>query len=66
MAKRPPGAWLLHPAVKPALFVLALLPFAWLTWGAINDQLGANPAEHLIRSTGDWACSCISTWSCTW
>jgi sulfoxide reductase heme-binding subunit YedZ len=30
------------------------MPFAWLVWGAANDALGANPAEYLIRSTGDW------------
>jgi sulfoxide reductase heme-binding subunit YedZ len=45
---------LLHPAAKPVLFVLALLPFAWLVYGAVTNQLGANPAEYLIRSTGDW------------
>ena len=48
------NAVLLHPAAKPALFVLALLPFASLVWGAVADTLGANPAEALIRSTGDW------------
>ncbi len=45
---------LLHPAAKPTLFVAALLPFAWLLVGAWSNQLGANPAEHLIRATGDW------------
>ena len=45
---------LLHPLAKPLLFVLCLLPLAWLIFGAINDQLGANPAEALIRSLGDW------------
>jgi sulfoxide reductase heme-binding subunit YedZ len=45
---------LLRPAVKPLLFALALLPFLWLFYGAFTDQLGANPAEKLIRSTGDW------------
>jgi sulfoxide reductase heme-binding subunit YedZ len=45
---------LLHPAVKPAVFVLSLLPFAWLLYGAITNHLGANPAEYLSRSTGDW------------
>jgi sulfoxide reductase heme-binding subunit YedZ len=45
---------LLHPAAKPLVFVLCLLPFAWLAWGAFTDALGANPAEYLIRSTGDW------------
>nr|WP_205964728.1 protein-methionine-sulfoxide reductase heme-binding subunit MsrQ [Ramlibacter agri] len=45
---------MLHPAAKPLVFVLSLLPFCWLLYGAITNQLGANPAEHLIRSTGDW------------
>lgn len=45
---------LLHPATKPMLFVLALVPFAHLLYGALADTLGANPAEALIRSTGDW------------
>jgi methionine sulfoxide reductase heme-binding subunit len=45
---------LLHPAAKPVLFTLCLLPFAWLLYGAVMDQLGANPAEALIRRTGDW------------
>lgn len=46
--------WLLGPAVKPLLFLLCLLPAFWLVYGAATDQLGANPAEALIRSTGDW------------
>ena len=45
---------LLHPAVKPVLFVLSLLPLAWLFYGAVADKLGANPAEYLERSLGDW------------
>ncbi len=45
---------LLHPAVKPVVFMLCLLPFAWLAYGAFTDGLGANPAERLIRSGGDW------------
>ncbi|MEY2617308.1 MAG: hypothetical protein RL522_310 [Pseudomonadota bacterium] len=49
------NAGLLHPAAKPLLFLLALLPFAFLAWGAFHDRLGANPAETLIRATGDWA-----------
>ena len=49
-----PRSWLLHPAAKPALFALCLLPFAWLFYGAWANTLGANPAEALIRSTGDW------------
>ncbi len=45
---------LLHKAVKPLVFLLALAPFLWLFYGAYADLLGANPAEKLIRSTGDW------------
>ncbi len=44
----------LHPAAKPLLFVVCLLPFGWLLYGALANTLGANPAEALIRSTGDW------------
>lgn len=45
---------LLHRATKPVLFLAALGPLAWLVYGALANQLGANPAETLIRSTGDW------------
>jgi methionine sulfoxide reductase heme-binding subunit len=46
--------WLLHPLAKPLWLMLSLLPFVWLVWAALADQLGANPAEALVRSTGDW------------
>ncbi|MBL7088395.1 protein-methionine-sulfoxide reductase heme-binding subunit MsrQ [Acidovorax sp.] len=45
---------LLHPVAKPVVFVLCLLPLAWLVYAAVANQLGANPAEALIRATGDW------------
>ena len=45
---------LLHPAAKPLIFILCLLPFAWLFYAALANQLGANPQEALIRATGDW------------
>ena len=47
-------AWAMHPAAKPLLFALCLLPFADLLAGAVLDTLGANPAEALLRATGDW------------
>lgn len=47
-------AALLHGAARPVLFIACLLPLAWLVWGAFADQLGANPAEALIRRLGDW------------
>jgi sulfoxide reductase heme-binding subunit YedZ len=43
-----------HPAAKPVLFVLALLPLTLLVVGVARDTLGPNPAEALIRSLGDW------------
>jgi sulfoxide reductase heme-binding subunit YedZ len=48
------GKVLLHPAAKPLVFLLSLLPFAWLVYGAATNNLGANPAEYLERSLGDW------------
>jgi sulfoxide reductase heme-binding subunit YedZ len=45
---------LLNRGAKPLVFLACLLPFAWLLYGAISNQLGANPAEALIRATGDW------------
>ena len=45
---------LLKPAAKPLVFLLCLLPFAWLTFNVITQNLGANPQEALIRATGDW------------
>ena len=41
-------------AAKPLLFCLLLTPLAWLVYGAAFDRLGANPAEALVRATGDW------------
>lgn len=45
---------LLHPAAKPAVFLVALLPFAHLLAGVFTHGLGPNPAEALIRGLGDW------------
>jgi sulfoxide reductase heme-binding subunit YedZ len=52
MARR--SLWL-HAAAKPLLFLICLLPLAYLVWGALSENLGANPAEALIRSLGDWS-----------
>jgi sulfoxide reductase heme-binding subunit YedZ len=43
-----------HCSAKPIVWLLGLLPFMWLVWGASHDALGANPAEYVIRATGDW------------
>jgi methionine sulfoxide reductase heme-binding subunit len=45
---------LLKPVAKPLVFLLCLLPFAWLAFRVATDNLGANPQEALIRATGDW------------
>jgi sulfoxide reductase heme-binding subunit YedZ len=44
--RRPAAGWL--------LLLVGLLPFVWLVVQTIQDQLGANPAEYLLRATGDW------------
>ena len=47
-------AWLRTRTTWWALLAMGLLPLAWLVWRTLTDQLGANPAETLIRATGDW------------
>lgn len=42
------------PALKPAVFLLCLYPLASLLYAAFTDQLGPNPVEAMIRSSGDW------------
>ena len=44
-----------NPAAKPVLGLLLAGPACWLLWAAFHDQLGPNPAEALIRQSGDWA-----------
>ena len=43
-------------AIKATLFVAALVPFVRLAISAVwfPDALGANPAEYITRSLGDW------------
>ena len=45
---------LLAPTTRRLVVVLACVPFAWLVGAALADALGPNPAEALIRSSGDW------------
>ena len=45
---------LTHPAAKPVLFALCLLPIIWLIYRVATNGAGANPQEYLIRATGDW------------
>lgn len=52
----------MHAWIKPAfalkalVFCAALVPLARIAAGAVwyPDWLGANPAEYITRSTGDW------------
>ena len=41
--------------IKPALFLLCLLPFVVLFWQALTENLGTNPVETLTHETGQWA-----------
>ncbi|MFZ5877729.1 MAG: sulfite oxidase heme-binding subunit YedZ [Nitrospirota bacterium] len=42
------------PALGPAVFLICLAPLARLVWRGLTDDLGANPIEALVRSTGLW------------
>ncbi|MDO9236279.1 MAG: protein-methionine-sulfoxide reductase heme-binding subunit MsrQ [Aquabacterium sp.] len=46
--------WLLKPWVKPLLWLICALPVLALFVGALQDTLGANPAEAIIQETGEW------------
>ena len=46
--------WLASGLAKPRFFSMGLMPAIWLVFAAFTDQLGANPAEALVRATGDW------------
>ncbi len=41
--------------IKPILFTLCLLPFASLTFGIIQNDLGPNPVEAALHATGEWS-----------
>ncbi len=40
--------------LKVLLFFACLLPLVHLGWGALHDELGANPIEYVTRALGDW------------
>jgi methionine sulfoxide reductase heme-binding subunit len=40
--------------VKPLLFAVSLGPLVWLSLGAWQGSLGANPIETITRATGVW------------
>jgi sulfoxide reductase heme-binding subunit YedZ len=41
--------------IKPALFIVCLIPLAQLAYGFYTDDLTANPIEYITRFTGSWA-----------
>lgn len=43
-------AWL-----KAGVFILSLVPAGGLLFAALAGELGVNPIETIIRTTGDWA-----------
>jgi sulfoxide reductase heme-binding subunit YedZ len=49
-----PPAKLLQFVVKPIVFGACLLPFAWLLYGALTGDLGANQVERVTDVTGEW------------
>lgn len=42
-------------AMKRGLFLLCLMPLAWLLVRGVTGDLGANPIEAITRYNGDWA-----------
>lgn len=49
LAALPGARW-----AKPLVWLLLAVPALWLWGAAFAGQLGANPAEALIRGLGDW------------
>lgn len=47
--------WLVHRWATTVVSLALLAPAVDLLWAALADRLGANPAEALIRQTGDMA-----------
>jgi len=44
----------LTPAIKVVIFLVCLIPLGLLVWNFIQGELGANPIEAVIHTTGDW------------
>ena len=44
----------LMPAIKVVVFLVCLIPLGLLVWNFIQGELGANPIEAVIHTTGDW------------
>lgn len=48
-------SWDVVARTKPVVFLVCLLPFAWLFWLAISNHLGPDPAKRLVDELGLWA-----------
>lgn len=46
--------WLASRGAYTALIAACCAPAAWLLWRGVQGQLGANPAETLLKGTGVW------------
>jgi len=53
MMSMTPTQWMTR-VIKPAVFVLCLVPLAILVWDGFTHHLGANPVEKLNHRTGIW------------
>jgi sulfoxide reductase heme-binding subunit YedZ len=49
-----PRARVIRFAVKPAVFLVSIVPLGLLASGAATGGLGANPVEAITHGTGDW------------
>jgi sulfoxide reductase heme-binding subunit YedZ len=52
-----PSTFVVRRVMKPALFLLCLLPLASLVWrafGIAGTDLGANPVEKIQDTLGQW------------
>jgi sulfoxide reductase heme-binding subunit YedZ len=45
---------LMNRVIKPALFILCLVPVGLLTWQGFTDRLSANPISDITLETGVW------------
>lgn len=41
--------------LRLAVFLLCLVPFSWLLYGATSGSLGADPAETIMHVSGEWS-----------
>jgi methionine sulfoxide reductase heme-binding subunit len=51
---RAPSSKAISFVIKPAVFLVCLLPFAMLAYDAVMGSLGIDPVATLTHATGDW------------